>query len=441
MSNVDFRGAEKKIDKVLMGFFTDDPVLLNVYCMVERQPTPRQETIGINTKTRVPCIEYNPNWVNTVSQEQLELVMVSEGFKVLLKHVTTRLRDPRQISALSSSITVNQLMNSDIASILGDLNSLTPTAEKFNLPPKEFFEEYYRKLMERVDETNEKIKQIWNSMSDQQKQDMIDKAQQGQGEPQEGQGEPQDGEGQGEGQGDGYKDYDDKKEAMKDYFDPNGTSNDGWGTNDLFDADVQNFVDSKRDSARDWGKHTGNAMADIIAAHTPKISWKEIVRRFARSVLSGETISSRMKVNRRYGLRSPGYRRQYKSKVIFAIDISGSMSNDDIAEGFAVVNSCLKHADIDYVTFDTEIKDVCKNMKKAKDMFKISGRGGTDVAEVLQYAKDNKADGLVIFSDMCFCTPEQPPARVKVLWLSHSAGQEPPVDWGFKAHLERFEDA
>jgi predicted metal-dependent peptidase len=153
----------------------------------------------------------------------------------------------------------------------------------------------------------------------------------------------------------------------------------------------------------------------------------------------GESITSRMKVNRRYDIVMPGYRRKYKSKIIFAIDISGSMSDEDIAEGFAVINSCCKHADIDYLTFDSEIKSIEKNFRKAKKAFKLHGRGGTIVEPVLEYAKEQKADGLVVFSDMYFSAPAEP-NHLKVLWLSHTAGQEPPVPWGFKAALKRFDD-
>ncbi len=227
-------------------------------------------------------------------------------------------------------------------------------------------------------------------------------------------------------------------EALKEYWNPNGTANQDWGENTLMDANIENFVNDRKSSGEQWGKYTSDFQVDIIAANEPKISWKEMVRRFNTSVISGHNVTSRKKVNRRYDLDSPGRRRVYKSKIIFAIDVSGSMSDDDVAEGFAVINSVSRHAEIDYVLFDTEIKDVQKKMRKAKQTFKVTGRGGTDFTEVVQYANDNKADGLIIFTDGDAGSVSKPKYS-KVLWLMHSKDQKPPVDWGFIAHLDRYE--
>lgn len=455
----DHYSAQKKIEAVMMDWFTQDPIMLNIMCMVNKKADPSQETIGVDLmRNKVPTIVYNPNFVNSISKERLELVMASEGFKILLRHATTRLKEPRQIASLSSSITINQLMNSELRNILAGLDEVVPTPDQYNLPADQYFEEYFRKLMDRQDQVNQQIAKIWGSMSDEEKEEAIKNAMQqmqGQGQPQEGEGQGQGGEGedgddqqqgQGQGQGggqegkdgEGFKEFNNPDQAMKDYYDPNGTANQGWGSNDLFDSDVKNFIESRKDSARDWGKHTGNAMAEIIAALEPKISAKEVVRRFGRSVLTASTIASRMKINRRHDLGLPGYRRQYKSKIIFALDVSGSMTDEDLKEGFAVVNSCLKFADIICVQFDTAIKNVERKFKKAKQTFKVHGRGGTDFNEVLNFADEEKVDGIVIYTDGYASPPPKP--KCKVLWLMHTTKSKPPVDWGYCAFLERYED-
>jgi predicted metal-dependent peptidase len=422
----DIASAEMKITKILMDWFTSDPIMMNVYCMINRKPDPSQNTIGLDIRTAVPTLKYNPNFINSISMERLELVMISEGFKVLLRHCTTRLKEPRQISSLASSVTVNQLLNNNIKSLLTDIDDITPNPKKFGLENNKYFEEYYRKLMDQVDETTEKIEMIWNSLSDEQKQEVIDKSQGG--------NEPQGG----DGQGDGFKEYDNQKDAMSDYFDPNGTTNKDWGTNDLFDAEVKNFIEDKKGSARGWGKHTGSAMAEIYAANEPKISYKEVIRRFSKSVVVASSISSRMKVNRRFDIQLPGYRRQYRSRIMFAVDVSGSMGDRELAEGFAVINSVCKHADIMFVQFDTEIKSIEKKMKNARTQFKIHGRGGTDFQMILDLAEKENIDGLVIFTDGMADAPKKP-KHTKVLWLLHGT-YKPPVAWGYRAWLKLYED-
>jgi len=468
--------AKQKIDKVLMGFFTSDSVMLATACMLDWKPSPKQNTIGLNVRGKVPSIEYNPKFINTVSLERVELVIVSEIMKVLLRHCTTRLKEPRQLAALSSSITVNQLLNSELKNILAGIDDITPTPQKFGLEPNQYYEEYFRNLLERSNEVNEKIKQIWDSLTDEQKEQLINQSQQqmmgGNGEPQDGNGQPQQGQGQegqgngkkqpsegqgdkendGEGSGEGkpkdgseqgqndYKDHKDQKEAMKDYFDPNGNTNQGWGENDLFDADIKNFIESKKDSAKHWGKHTGNIMGEIIAANVPTFSHKDIIKRFKKSVTTFKTTSTRMKPSRRYGFQFPGNRREYTTKVLFALDESGSMSDSVVSAGFGIIENVFKHVSIDYITFDTEVKQYVKKVKKKKKSYNVYGRGGTDPQCVFDYADQQKEkyDGIIIFSDMYFNNNIKEP-KYKVLWLATDKNNPCGVPWGMKTVLDLYE--
>lgn len=429
--------AETKMEKVLLKWFMEDPVMLESHSLFVKMPSKNQNTIGIDTRSKPPIIKFNPNFINLLSQERLESVMAQEGLKILLKHPTTRLCKPRSISALSSNVTVVPMSLGNMLKH-NNMEDFYPSPEQFGLPKEKCFEEYFRLLMDRQDETNETIKKIWNSMSDEEKQEKIKQAMNNakqQQEQQEG-----DGEGQGDKDQDGFKQFQNPSDAMKDYYDPNSTNNLDWGESPLLDADIKNIVENNKQNIKQWGSHTGDLYDQIVSAHTPKISWKEIVRRFNKSVLSMRRYCSRMKLNRRYDLSQPGHRREYDTNIIFAIDASGSMSNDDLAEGFAVINSLCGHAKITYILFDTEIKHVAKDIKKAKEQFKIYGRGGTDFQDVIDYANDHKADGLIIFTDGYASEPTKP-LTTKVLWLLHSKDQnlKPPVDWGYVAHLERYE--
>jgi len=440
--------AEKRIEKVIMKWFMQDPMMLEALNMFQKIPSPDQHTIGIDTKSNPPIIKFNPYFVNLISKEKLEGVMAQEGFKILLKHPTTRLCKPRSIASLSSNITVTPY---SLGSILKNqvMEDFYTTPKQFGLKPEQCFEEYFRELMDRQDETNEKIKQIWNSMSDEEKQEAIDNAQSGSGEgEQEGQGKGEGKEDKKDSEGNKdvtkekkeFKKFDNSKEAMKDYFDPNSTGTKDWGDNPLLDADIKDLVNKNKDRSKQWGDISGNMFEQIMSAHTPKISWKEIVRRFNKSVSSMRRYTSRMKLNRRYDLQQPGQRREYDTHIIFAIDSSGSMSDGDIAEGLAVINSICGHAKITYILFDTKITTIEKDFKKAKNNFKITGRGGTDFQEVINYADKTKVDGIVIFTDGYASEPTRP-VKAKVMWLLHSkdSDMKPPCDWGYVAYLERFE--
>ena len=436
--------ALARMNKVMMRWSFDDVCLLGSWCIIDKREDTKQKTMGINTRSLPPYITYNPNFVCALSDEYLEAVMAKEGFKILLRHCTTRMRDPKNVSNMASDVTINGHVMGGISDF-DDTGSFF-TAEQFGLETNKFYEEYYRRIKDMMDQIMKKVKQALEKGSAYQQQQG---GQSGEGQPQDGEGEQGgssdsngDGKGDKKGEGkeegkdsDGFQEFNSQKEALSTHNDPkNSTSNDGWGENNLFDADVKQFVDSEQKNIKSWGKHSGGMLSAVIAANTPEINPKDIVRRFNNSVITQVSSSSRMKLNRRFDLESPGKRRTYKARILFAVDTSGSMSDHDLARGGALVNSVLHHAEVDYVDFDTKVYTVVKTLKKAQSEFKFEGRGGTNFQEVIDYVQEHKYDGLVIFSDMCAPAPTRP-NKTKVLWLSTSQQYKPPVDWGFYTFL------
>ena len=451
MANI--KKAKNRIDKIQLKWLNSDPIMLGIWCLMEKVPDKKQTTMGIDTKTNPPTIRFNPNFVNTLSEEILEMVMAAEGFKLLLRHPTTRLKNPKEISNLASSVTVDQMVAGSVLNFK-EIKDTMPMPDMFGLEQNKFFEEYFRKLLDMSEEVKKKVQQVWNDLSEEEQEEISNssasKDDTGEDSESEGNGKSgqdgEDGDDQEAGDSnkqvldeDGYQTFDGEgnQDALKDHFDPNGDTNDNWGENEMLDADIKNMVDDKAGSMKQWGKFTQDHMDSVISANKPKISYKEVIRRFNTSVITGTSVTSRMKVNRRHDLVQPGYRREYKAKIIFAVDTSGSMSEEDLAEGFAVINNICKHSEIEYVLFDTEIKLKEKKRKNAQTHFKVLGRGGTDFQCVVDYANTQKVDGLVIFTDGYASAPTKP--KTKVLWLLHSKEQKPPVDWGFKTHLNRFE--
>ena len=423
--------AKNKMDKVIFSLWRKDSVLFSALSMLDKIPDPQFDTMGIDiTSSDRVSLRYNPNFVLAISIERLELVLAIEGFRILLRHPTTRLKEPGNIAHLASSLAINQLMNSDLEKLLQGLDEISPDPKKFGLKDNEAFEEYFRELLDRQEEVNKKIQQIWGSMSDDQKKEALQKAMSNAEKEQDERDQNADGEG--------YQDFENEKDAMKKYNDPNGNANQRWGKNNSFDADVKNFVDKVRNRTRMWGKYTCTAQATILAVLDPKVSSKDIIRKFGASIITGQTVTSRMKINRRWDIERPGYRRIYKPNVIFAIDSSGSMSDEDLAHGFGVINRLLFYAKITFVEFDTEIKKIEKNFNKARKEFKAYGRGGTDFEDIMTMADNEKVDGLIVYTDGCAPAPHQP--KCKMLWLLHAKGAKAPVNWGFVAHLDRFED-
>lgn len=385
--------AKEKIENQLVKFFYTDSVLLSAYCILDKVEDTTIKTVAIDPRGTIPCLRYNPEYINKISDEVLEFVLVSEGFRILFRHPTTRLKQPRELAALASNLTVNNCLH-------GCEESKMITPETFGI---EDFKDnaYYEFFFKWLEDHSEKIPATMQSL------------------------EPKKGDSQA-------------TKDLKEYAKQIEDTSKYWCDNDLMDADVKDMLEKNRGSSQHWGKYTGSAVAEILASITPKISWKDILKDFAASVLTTRQSQTRMKMNRRREFEVPGYRRNYRSKIMYAVDVSGSMGDEDLAEAFAVINSTCKHSELIVVQFDTEIKGINKKWNKKKDKVKVLGRGGTDFQQIVDLAEKEKIDGLIIHTDGYASAPTRP-IKTKVLWLLTNKNCKAPVQWGKVAHLNRYE--
>lgn len=401
-----------------IGHATNDPILLKMWCMVSKQADKKHESIGIDSRMSPPVIKFNPNFVKSVSNEVLETVMVIECFKLLLKHATGRIQRPLEISGLASQITIDELLKKEFLKIVGIKENM-PMAKDFKLPEESYKEHYHKLLLENFEETQKSLDTMY-------------------GKPEDSEAE-EDGDEQGEGEssdGNGFKEFKNESEALGNYFDPRNTNSSQWGENENFEGEVGNMIAENKLNGTAWGRYSGQAVSQILAAHEPKITVREILRRFRTSITSKKSYLTRMKANRRFDLDYMGRRYEDITKILLAGDSSGSMSDEDISYFFALVNSVCKHAKLDFMLWDTEIKLVEKNFKKARSSFKVHGRGGTSPELVLQYADEHKYDGLVVFSDMYF-DDNLRKCKTPVLWLGTNKSSPNTIPWGFHAKLDR----
>ena len=90
-------------------------------------------------------------------------------------------------------------------------------------------------------------------------------------------------------------------------------------------------------------------------------------------------------------------------KALIGIDVSGSISDDNIEEFLSEIRYLMADfgAEVEVAFFDTRITDKfqLKNITDMKQITKASGRGGTSYAELFEYAEKEKAKEVVVFTD------------------------------------------
>lgn len=287
-------------------------------------------------------------------------------------------------------------------------------------------------------------------------------SQNGQGQSSDGQSQEQ-GQGQGNGQGQGQGDMSsavhdlmqqldnmqrnspdlrgakekrtsDAGNAMDDYFDSSERHAqkmmEKWGENDLIDEKIQQITNHIASDASRWGNVSGMLKQMILEANAPKFDPTTVVKHFKQEIQSEQMESTRSKTNRRFGYVLPGWRHKMKSSILFAIDCSGSMSDDDVALGEAFVNKFIKHAKVSYCFWDGVCGEITDLKRKEKN-FELVGRGCTNPDSVLERLEEEHLDfgGLVFFTDNGF-NWERPKNKWahKIFIISTENADEPP-DW------------
>lgn len=154
----------------------------------------------------------------------------------------------------------------------------------------------------------------------------------------------------------------------------------------------------------------------------PKLPMNAHLRQFMRAI-SRDDYSWR-KMNRRFApMILPGLRSDSKLlHIAFAFDMSGSVSKKDYTRYMSELYGVMRGMQPDKLTliqFDTQIKSV-DTIKSVRDMANIElrGRGGTNIEDLMEWAKKHKPTALVVFTDGEYRHPSFNP-KCPVLWLIH----------------------
>ena len=165
------------------------------------------------------------------------------------------------------------------------------------------------------------------------------------------------------------------------------------------------LIDGIIESTKDWGSLAGSFAEMLQASTRSRIDW--------RNVLSG------MRPNRRTGFDYMGSIRRFNTKLLVAVDVSGSISSEDLSYFYGVINSAFRYgfSQVDVIQFDCGVR-VVQSLKKVMRDIAVVGRGGTSFQEPVNYANEHEYDGLVILTDGYAPEPLIPDnMRCRIVWV------------------------
>ena len=367
----------ERITRILERWFISEPALFQVLC-----------THSIEENVSMPCpvrsgarkVEYNPDFVQEMSDEALDQALRTEAIRILLKHPYQRKPDAcsQQAISVGSNLTIGDNYQ------FGSLHQEQPG--DYDLPGGREYEWYSRRIQELL--------------------------------PPEADG---DGNGAGDGsdaQGKGSGDDDPRTDRLSDQADKNTALSELWDEDDLTVAMIDGIIEG----TKDWGSLAGNFAERLKASAKAKINWRNVLSGFRASILSTQRKLTRMRPNRRTGFDNMGSIRRFDTKVLVAVDVSGSISSSDLSYFYGVINSAFRYGftAVDVIQFDAGVRVVQSLKKVQRDVF-VLGRGGTSFQEPIDYAHENGYDGLVILTDGYAPQPVLPDnMRCKLVWVCNN---------------------
>lgn len=368
---------KERITRILERWFISEPALFQVLC-----------THSIEENASIPCpvrsgarkVEYNPDFVNEMGDEALDQALRTEAIRILLKHPYQRKPDAcsQQAIAVGSNLTIGDNYQ------FGSIHTEQPG--DYDLPSGREYEWYSRRIQELL---------------------------------------PPDADGDGNGAGDGSDslgqgggDGDPRTDRLSDNADKNAALSELWDEDDLAVAMIDGIIEG----TKEWGSLAGNFAERLKASAKTKINWRNVLSGFRASILSTQRKLTRMRPNRRTGFDNMGSIRRFDTKVLVAVDVSGSISSSDLSYFYGVVNSAFRYGftAVDVIQFDAGVR-VVQSLKKVLRNVTVLGRGGTSFQEPIDYANENGYDGLVILTDGYAPQPVLPDnMRCKLVWVCNN---------------------
>ena len=348
---------QERYTHILERWFITEPPLFSVLCLHELV---QNAQMSCPLRSGRKKLEYNPDIVREMSDDGLEEALRAEAVRLLLKHPYER--RPEGCSQKAMGLGSNL--------VVGD-NYKHPrfrieTPEDFGLKTGMSYE-WYARMVEQQNESG--------------------------------------GQGGNDGDDDGQQSMSDKHRDLAELWDED-------------ELTVQ-MINEVINTTKSWGSLGGNFAELLQASVKAKINWRNIFAGFRASIISSKRKLTTMKPNRRTGFHNRGSVRRFDTKLLVAVDVSGSISTESLKYFYGVINSAFRYGfeSIDVIQFDCGVRAV-HNLKKVIKDVAIVGRGGTSFQEPIDYAHENGYDGLVVLTDGYAPEPTIPDGfKTGILWV------------------------
>ena len=158
---------------------------------------------------------------------------------------------------------------------------------------------------------------------------------------------------------------------------------------------VQNAI------TKNQGSIPGHLLDAVQALGKPIVRWRELLRRYLGQHVGNRrpTLARRPRRNDMFGVKGISHHAAATVNVI--IDTSGSIGQHELSKFFAEIDAISSRAKTTVLQWDHSFQGYSQYRRGNWKQFKVSGRGGTDMAAPYKWLEDNGklADVQVMLTD------------------------------------------
>ena len=391
--------VRERIQQETEQWFLTEPLFFTVYCTHRLKMNANMQCALRSGQGR---IEYNPEIIEGVKDMELSAMLRVEMIRILLQHPYARqpLGCKPMVLQMASDMVISPAYH------FGFLDMTRP--EQYGLPSGQHYEWYAKRLCEMGVHRDGDKPSEGNSCTNKQKgEDVSEPSKEGNNQAQnisQGSLGPEQGQS----------------------LEQRLAEDDGADYTALWEEDSfqSRLITDIVQSTTQWGSIPGYMVELIKKAADGKIDYRNVLRAFRSSILSQKRCLTRMRPSRRFGFEQMGSRYDFVTRLLIAIDTSGSVGSEELGRYFRIITTFFKYGvqEIDVLMFDCTVQGKpikLDEAKKNKQEFKVKGRGGTNFQAPIDYVKEYpNYDGLIIITDGYAVTPEVPPhLSTKLLWV------------------------
>ena len=391
--------ALERIQQETEQWFLTEPLFFTVYCTHRLKMNANMQCALRSGQGR---IEYNPEIIEGVKDMELSAMLRVEMIRILLQHPYARqpLGCKPMVLQMASDMVISPAYH------FGFLDMTRP--EQYGLPSGQHYEWYAKRLCEMGVHRDGDKPSEGNSCTNKQKGEDVS-------EP------SKEGNNQAQNISQGSLGPEQGQSLEQRLAEDDGTDYTALWEEDSFQS---RMITDIVHSTTQWGSISGGMVELIKKAADGKIDYRNVLRAFRSSILSQKRCLTRMRPSRRFGFEQMGSRYDFVTRLLIAIDTSGSVGSEELARYFRVITTFFKYGvqEIDVLMFDQALQGKPLKLdeaKKNKTQFEVKGRGGTCFQVPIDYVKEHPGyDGLIIITDGYAPTPDVPPhLKAKLLWV------------------------